>query len=150
MGRDPGGESLDPGVLHGLIGFHLRRASGEVAADFKGALAGTGLRQVPFAVLAVVAANPGAAQGSVGRALGVKRANVAALVGELVDAGLLERRPSAHDRRTIALTLTDEGAARFGEWTDRILRHEERLFQRFSPDERAVLLALLRRIPDGG
>ena len=55
MSRD----QVSIGVLAPLTGYHLRRASSAFGADFNAAMEGGGLRQVPFAVLAVVAANPG-------------------------------------------------------------------------------------------
>lgn len=138
--------ALAPGVLDDLIGYHLRRASGVVAADFGRALAGTGVRQVPFAVAAMVAANPGTNQGAVGRALGIKRANMVALVNELTDAGVVERRPAMGNRRAFALSLSAAGRVMFEEWMSRILAHEDGLFSTFTPDERATLTALLRRL----
>ena len=47
------------GVLQDLAGYHLRRAANAFAADFAQALEGTGVRQVLFGILVVVAANPG-------------------------------------------------------------------------------------------
>ena len=59
---------MDLGKLDDLVGYHLRRASSAFAVDFSRALDGTGMRQVLFAVLSVVIANPGVKQGEVGRA----------------------------------------------------------------------------------
>lgn len=139
-------EGLHPSVLEGLIGYHLRRASSAVAADFARAVKGAGVRQVSFAVAAVIAANPGINQGAVGRALGVKRANMVALVNELVGAGIIDRRAARGDRRAFALTLTEEGERRYRSWVDRIRAHEDRLFAAFTPGERTILIELLSRL----
>src|SRR5688500_12828634 len=76
------------GVLDEIAGYHLRRAFGAMAADFTIAMEGTGLRQVLFAILAVVSSTPGTSQGLVGKVLGIKRANMVALINELIDRGL--------------------------------------------------------------
>ena len=50
------------GRLSTLAGYHLRRASGAFAVDFREAVGGMGMRQVLVGVLAVVEANPGVKQ----------------------------------------------------------------------------------------
>src|SRR5688572_24806313 len=113
-------EQVSIGALAPLAGYHLRRASGAFAADFTAAMDGSGLRQVPFAVLSVVAANPGINQGTVGRILGIKRANMVALINELVDKGLIDRAVDANDRRAFSLVLTSSGDAALTDAVQRI------------------------------
>ena len=52
-------EAASLGVLAELIGYRMRRASGVIGTDFARALEGTGIRQVLFGILSIVAANPG-------------------------------------------------------------------------------------------
>ncbi|MHA6718643.1 MarR family winged helix-turn-helix transcriptional regulator [Sphingomonas sp. RS6] len=134
------------GALTPLVGYHLRRASSAFAADFTAAMEGTGLRQVPFAVLSVVSANPRINQGSVGRILGIKRANMVALITELVEMGLIDRAVDANDRRAFSLTLTIAGAAALADAVGRIEAHERKMLADMSDAERATLLDLLGRI----
>jgi DNA-binding MarR family transcriptional regulator len=138
------------GVLNPLVGYHLRRASGAFAADFAHALAGTGMRQVLFAILSIVSVNPTINQGAVGRALGIKRANMVSLITELVDAGLIDRVTAPDDRRAFALTLKPAGAAMLAECLKRIEAHEAAMLADFSADERDLLLELLARIEARG
>jgi DNA-binding MarR family transcriptional regulator len=142
MSRKP----LAIGTLSHLIGYHLRRASGAFALDFSDAMSGTGMRQVLLGILAIVEANPGVNQGTVGTALGIKRANMVALINELVDAGLLARVTAPDDRRAFSLTLTDIGHERLKDCTVRIEAHEARMLADLSADERQTLLELLARI----
>ena len=142
MSRD----QVSVGALAPLVGYHLRRAWGAFSADFTSAMEGTGLRQVPFAVLSVVTANPGINQGAVGRTLSIKRANMVALINELVDKGLIERVVDASDRRAFSLTATAEGNALLDEAVSRIEQHEKRMLDDLSSKERATLLDLLGRI----
>lgn len=134
------------GVLDGLVGYHLRRASSVFGSDFGRTVGGEGLRQVPFAILSVIAANPGIRQGAAGEALGIKRANMVVLINELVEAGHVERAPAADDRRAIALSLTTSGRATFESATSRLIEHEDQLLTDFTAAERETLIGLIRRI----
>ena len=96
-------------MLHDLVGYHLRRASAVVGNDFSRAVAGTGMRQVLFGVLSIIAANPGINQGNVGRALGIQRANMVSLVNELVERDLVLREVAPEDRRAFRIALTPKG-----------------------------------------
>lgn len=143
-GDQEAGISLGP--LGDLAGYHLRRASGVFGNDFPRAMAGTGLRQVLFGILSVVAANPGISQGAAGRTLGIQRPNMVSLINELVDAGLIDRRTAQEDRRAFALTITDAGSDALADGIERIREHEQRLLADLDADERRTLIDLLKRI----
>lgn len=134
------------GVLDELAGYHLRRASHVMSTDFSRAMAGTGIRQVLFAILSIVANSPGINQGAAGRALAIQRANMVSLITELVEAGLIERRTAPDDRRAFALTVTPAGTEKIAECLHRIRAHEDRVFSGLSLAERAALIELLRRV----
>lgn len=138
------------GRLSSLVGYHLRRASGAFAIDFRDAVGGTGMRQVLVGVLAVIEANPGVKQGAVGALLGIKPANMVSLTNELVDQGLIERIVTPDDRRAFALSIAPAGVALLTECLDRISAHEARMLDSLTADERATLLALLTRIQAPG
>jgi len=134
------------GALQNLAGYHLRRASGTFAADFSRTLEGTGMRQVLLGILSVIDANPGVNQGAAGRALGIQRANVVALINDLVERGLVDRRVSKSDRRAFELSITPAGEALLAQCLEKIAAHEERLLSDLSAEERATLFDLLSRI----
>ncbi|OAN62798.1 hypothetical protein A7X12_21710 [Sphingomonas sp. TDK1] len=138
------GEML--GALAPLVGYHLRRALSAFTADFTAAMDGTGLRQVPLAVLAIVQANPGINQGAAGRMLGIKRANMVALINDLVDKQLIERVVDSSDRRAFSLTLTQAGERAMADAIARIQAHERRMLSDMTEEERGLLLDLLSRI----
>ncbi len=140
------GEQEQVGALGPLVGYHLRRAFGAFAADFASAMDGTGMRQVLVGILAVVSSNPGINQGAVGRVLGIKRANMVALINELVDLKLIERVVDSADRRAFALTVTDAGRTMLTDCLARIEAHEREMLAGFTEAERATLLDLLGRI----
>lgn len=134
------------GALSQLTGYHLRRASSVFAADFARAMEGTGLRQVLLGILAVISANPGINQGSVGRLLGIKRANMVSLINELIDAGMVERDVDPSDRRAFTLKVSKRGAASLKDALARIELHERQLLAGFTEEESRILLDLLTRI----
>ncbi|NML04361.1 MarR family transcriptional regulator [Sphingomonas sp. G-3-2-10] len=140
------GEAVTLGPLSGLVGYHLRRASNAFGADFSRALTGTGMRQVLLAILSVVASNPRANQGSVGRVLGIQRANMVALINDLVERGLIDRQVAQGDRRAFALTITAEGRKLLDQCLARIAEHEAEMLSDLSDAERDMLIDLLGRI----
>lgn len=134
------------GMLDSFVGYHMRRASARMSADFHAAMAETGMRQVTIGVLSVIAANPGINQGQIGRALGIQRANMVTLISELTDAGYISRTTSPEDRRAFVFQLTDFGSAAVADGLARIRRHEDRLLRTLSAKERDTLIALLKRV----
>ena len=142
MARD----EIEIGALASLIGYRLRRASGAFRIDFTAAMEGSGLRQVTFAVLSMVAENPGTNQGAVGRVLTIQRANMVALIDELVEKGFVDRAVDQSDRRAFSLTLTPRGEAALIDAKARIRAHERRMLAGFNAEEQRMLAALLARI----
>jgi DNA-binding MarR family transcriptional regulator len=63
--------------------------------------------------------------------------------------GLVERVPSAGDRRGVLVTLTETGHAVVERTVDDLLRHEETLLEALPHDQRAQLAGLLRTLLDG-
>lgn len=143
-------EPVSIGPLKDIAGYHLRRASAAVAADFGRALEGTGMRQVLMAILSVIAANPGVKQGSAGQVLGIQRANMVSLINELVDRGLVNREIASNDRRAFELNISPAGEKMLDYCYRRIGAHEEKMFAGLSACERATLLDLLARITAQG
>ncbi len=78
--------------------------------------------------------------GQVATDLGVTVSTASRLVNRLVSAGLIDRRPSPHSRRELALTVTGVGRATLAEYDDlRLVDLRERLAGVADPD--AVLAA---------
>ncbi len=137
---------VDLGVLDRFAGYHLRRAAFAFGAHFAQAMQTTKIRQVQFGILSVVAANPGMNQGTVGRALGIQRANMVTLINELVDRDLVARSGSAGDRRVVALSLTTAGQTALADCLALIAAHEEIMLAGLDAHDRERLTVLLDRI----
>jgi DNA-binding MarR family transcriptional regulator len=141
-----GPDQISMGALRQLAGYHLRRASSAFAADFARALAGTGMRQVLLGIMSVIDANPGISQGLAGNALGIQRANMVALINDLVDRGLVDRQVSKQDRRAFELSVTPAGKTLLSKCLAKIEVHEARMLADLDAGERETLFDLLSRI----
>jgi DNA-binding MarR family transcriptional regulator len=93
-----------------LLGYRLRRAQLNVFQKFNSVFETMRLRPAEYSVLVLVADNPGQKQTAIAEVLGIKRANFVPLLHGLEQRDLVERRPSAEDRRANALYLTSTGA----------------------------------------
>jgi DNA-binding MarR family transcriptional regulator len=71
-----------------------------------------------------------------------------ALIDELEDRGLVARHRDAGDRRNYAISLTEEGRQLLAELGRVARQHEHTITAALDDNERAQLLALLRRIAE--
>lgn len=131
----------------GAIGYRLRRAQLHVFQKFHAFFDEVGLRPAEFSVLVLIGDNPGRKQTEIAEVLGIKRANFVTLVHGLENRGLVERVPSAADKRANALHLTQEGRAFLSMAQSTHARLEdETVAQLGGPAARDQLLALLDRL----
>lgn len=97
-------------------------------------------------VLLMAEANPGINQTRLGKALGIDRSTLVAMIDLLESRALVARTPSATDRRSHALKLTRQGEAFLKAMQPRLARHEAELARNLSAAERRLLMDLLARI----
>jgi DNA-binding MarR family transcriptional regulator len=149
--------SLDPPLLlddplrtsgtTGIVGYRLRRAQLAVFQRFLAVFDEMKLRPAEFSVLQLISDNPGRKQTEIAAALGIKRANFVTLAHGLEERGIIERRPSAGDRRANALHLTATGTSFLKKARAMHDAMEEELVERIGgPAQRDRLLALLDRL----
>ncbi|MGX5842460.1 MarR family winged helix-turn-helix transcriptional regulator [Mesorhizobium sp. ArgA1] len=132
--------------LDAQIGYNLRRASTLALNDFTVELADAALRPVTYGMLALIDERPGISAAELCRLLGMKSANMAPLLAELEEHGLVERDDHAQDKRVQVLALTAAAKAAMPAWRRQVRRHENRFLERLTKKERATLLRLLRLI----
>lgn len=97
------------GEISSSLGFLLRLAQVKCFDSFFDTLAHHGLKPGEFTVLWVIGLNPGVPQGAIARRLRIKPAHMTKLVQRAVDAGLVERSTPDDDRRSVHLSLSDQG-----------------------------------------
>ncbi|WP_181763395.1 MarR family transcriptional regulator [Mesorhizobium sp. B2-4-15] len=141
-----GPDVLPDDALDAQIGYNLKRASAFALNDFVIELADAGLRPVTYGMLALIDERPGIRAAKLCRLLGMKSANMAPLLAELEERGLVERDDHAEDRRVRMLTLTRAATQAMPGWRQQVRRHEDRFLHRLTKKERATLLRLLRLI----
>ncbi|ESX46501.1 MarR family transcriptional regulator [Mesorhizobium sp. LSHC426A00] len=128
------------------MGYNLRRASTLALNDFTAEMADASLRLVTYGMLALIDERPGISAAELCRRLGMKSANMAPLLAELEERGLVERDDHAQDRRVQVLALTKAAKAAMPPWRLKVRNHEDRFLQRLTKKDRATLLRLLRLI----
>ena len=141
---------LRMGILPDLLAYHLRCAHVAVFQHFNRTLGVHGISGPQFGTLLLIEANPGVSQSSIAEALRFDRSTLVQIVDRLEDRGLVRREPSALDRRSHALRLTEDGAALLGELKALSDEHEGIVAETLSEAERKSLLALLERLHTPG
>ena len=137
---------LEIGGLADLLGFHVRLAQIAIYRDFAAAITEVDLTQKQFAVMQIVAANPGPSQIDIANLLDMDRASMMAIIDRLQNRRLIERRRSKDDRRRQELYLTEEGQALLARARDLVADHEKKFTSRFSGSELKALFQALRRL----
>ncbi len=137
---------LEIGGLADLLGFHVRLAQIAIYRDFAAAITEVDLTQKQFAVMQIVAANPGPSQIDIANLLDMDRASMMAIIDRLQNRRLIERRRSKDDRRRQELYLTEEGQALLARARDLVADHEKKFTSRFSGSELKALFLALRRL----
>ncbi len=99
------GESTDPMK----VWFRFLRLHNRVSVAMASRLRAIGLSIPQFDLLSTLTEREGITQSELAERLYVTKGNVSGLVDRLVEAGLVERRAIATDRRSYALHLTEEG-----------------------------------------
>jgi DNA-binding MarR family transcriptional regulator len=128
------------------FGFQLKMAQAAVWSDLVAALQPFGLRPSQYSVLLILRAAPGSRQQEIGEALGIQRPNLAAMIDGLEKRGLIRREINPADRRSHALSLTDDGMALLTEADAAHAVHEDRLAAGMDAADTDALLPVLRRI----
>lgn len=134
------------GRLEGLLGYFLRRAHVFAFQNFGAHMAEDRISPGQLGVLLMCEANAGINQTRLGRALGIDRSTLVAMIDGLEERGLVARTPSAIDRRSHALKLTRQGEAFLKALQPRLARHEAEIARNLAPAERRQLMDLLARI----
>jgi DNA-binding MarR family transcriptional regulator len=130
-------------ALTGLAGYLIRQAQLWVFQDFNATLAPLELRPVQYSILTIIRDNSGLSQMALSQVLGIVRSGLVPLLDGLESKGLLERAPSASDRRSHALHLTEGGRLLLAQADALVREHEKRLIKKIGPAGHKQLLQIL-------
>lgn len=130
------------------LGFLLSQVGIHAARRFAERLHEIDLQPPLFRVLNVVDAAEGLSQHAIGDAIQAPPSRMVAIVDELEERGLVERRPDPGDRRVHALYLTSDGREALAEGRRIAAEHEAELTEGMTKADRRRLVSLLRDIVD--
>jgi DNA-binding MarR family transcriptional regulator len=130
------------------LAFLLSQVGIHASRQFAEKIAAVDLNPPLFRVLNLVDAAEGQSQQAIGAAIDVPASRMVALVDELEQRGLVERRPKPNDRRVRALYLTRKGRNALARGREIAKEHEEALTRGLNPTDRKRLVALLQQIVD--
>ena len=142
----PDSGAADFGILDDLIGYTLRRAQLHVFQDIIETLKPWDLRPAQFSTLVVIGANPGLSQAALADLLSVERSAMVKILDVFEQRGLAERQPAPEDRRRNAVLITPAGRSLLEQASAKAREHEARMAGFLSSEEKASLMANLRRI----
>jgi DNA-binding MarR family transcriptional regulator len=135
------------GALKDFIGFNLRLAQDVSFRAFARQCGQKNMRPGRFAALMVLRDNPNITQSALGRAIARDKSTVTPLLQDLQRRGLVERRPSPVDRRSVTLTLTAPGERVLRDLIVHAREHDRRLDEIAGADK-AEFVSLLQKIAD--
>lgn len=144
----PGAPRLFLDGLDAILGLHVATAHTIIMQHFQRTLGNLALTPKQTATLWLAAANPGVSQSELARFFRIERSTVMAITNSLTDQNLLERRPSPHSRRSVALHITPEGEHKLALAKAAVAEHERWVQSVLSPEEVAFLIHLLKRLND--
>jgi DNA-binding MarR family transcriptional regulator len=148
--RRHGAAAAEVGDLDQHVGYMLRRAQIAVFADFIATQRGSVTRPGQFSVLSVIGRNPGITQSQLCATLGIKRANLVAVIDHFESLDLARREPSKTDRRSNRLRLTDAGQRTLQMALDDQSAHEARIMNLLGSAGKQALLKLLAKLCELG
>jgi len=137
---------LDLAALQQLIGFNIRMVDHAMYQSFFARFPDRSFTPAMFSTLAAIRQNPGVRHGALADALRIQRPNMTALLNELESMGYVSRRPSAVDRRSVALHLTERGERATAKMLASMQAFDRDMSAGLTAQERKTLLGLLGKV----
>jgi DNA-binding MarR family transcriptional regulator len=109
---------------------------------------GTGLRSYHYRLLAALDESGPSSQADLARGTSVDRSDVVGVLGDLEQAGLIERSVDPANRRRNIVKLTRAGRKQLKALDRVVAEAQERVIEPLSKSEQAQLVKLLRRLGD--
>jgi DNA-binding MarR family transcriptional regulator len=126
--------------------FLLAQLGAYASGQFAKRLEPLGFTPAQAGIFRIIAANPGLSQQELAAKLGMYASRLVAVIDDLDERGLIERRPSNSDRRLYALHLTKSGKEQFSAIGVIAREHGRDLLDGLSDEERSTLAELLERV----
>ena len=130
------------------IAFLLAQLGAHAAEQFGTRAAQLDLTRPQSGLLRLIGRQPGQSQRAVAEQLGTPASRLVALVDDLEDRSLVERRRNADDRRNYELHLTAVGEKALRRLSETATEHEAAVTAALTASERSTLNALLEKLAD--
>jgi DNA-binding MarR family transcriptional regulator len=131
------------------VAFMLSSLGYAISRRFHAVLEPLELEPGEFALMRAVAANDGEAQNALAERLHISPSWMVAIVDDLEQRELVERRPHAHDRRVRTLHLTVAGKKLMKQAERKAQAFDQQVTEQLSETELEQLLELLERVAAG-
>jgi DNA-binding MarR family transcriptional regulator len=135
-----------PDALASYPGFLLVFLGSRQGRRMREALEPLGVHPRDFGVMTLVASRPGSTQQQLSDLSGIDRSSMVAVLDDLEEQRLAERRPDPSDRRKRSIHLTAKGRRVLEQSRREGARLQEELMADLTPGERDELLRLLRKL----
>jgi DNA-binding MarR family transcriptional regulator len=146
--ESPSAEASPARGLSRRAGFLLVQLGTHAHRQFADRLARLDLHPRQFGMLSHLAASEGQSQQALSEALGIHRSAVVALVDDLEQRGLAERRRDPVDRRAHTLYLTPPGRDLLADLQRIADERDVELLTALDASERSQLISLLQRVAE--
>jgi DNA-binding MarR family transcriptional regulator len=130
----------------GSASFLLAQLGSHAAAKFSERLEPLGFAPYHAGIFRILAQNPGVSQQDLAKTLNMHASRLVGILDELQQRGLVERRPSEHDRRLYALHLTSDGQSALRRIGEAAGEHHQALMTGLSAEQQTQLTDLLEII----
>jgi DNA-binding MarR family transcriptional regulator len=128
--------------------FLIAQVGGQASARFAEALKPHGFAPHDAGILRLLGISPGISQQEIAKRLRMHASRLVGVLDELAERGLIERRPSAKDRRFYELHLTEKGGQALATIGMVARQHQNELLTSLNNEERASLAEMLSRIAE--
>jgi DNA-binding MarR family transcriptional regulator len=142
----PAGVPLDANTrtpLRARPGYLVRRLHQIHSAIFAEECRDYNVTPVQYGLLTALKEHPNSDQVTLGREVGIDRTNVADVLERLAERGLVRRRRSSKDRRSMIANLTARGDNLVQAMNMSMQKAQERLLEPLKPEFRAAFLSML-------
>lgn len=136
------------GYVETSTAFLLSQVGAMASMTFMDRIAALGLAPQHAGILRILRMCPGLSQRALAERLGMLPSRLVAVMDELEEKGLVERRQDPEDRRTHALFMTDAGTQVSQAISEIGQAHEVAFCAGLSADEKAQLTKLLSKIAE--
>jgi DNA-binding MarR family transcriptional regulator len=143
--EDDADAAVDLSVLQQTVGYHVHMFDVVQYQRFYERFGDRAFTPAIISTMAVIRHNPGIRHGALADALMIQRPNMTSLLNELERQGYVSRRPSATDKRSVALHLTERGERAVARMLGSILALDREMTAALTAHERKALLGLLQK-----